>query len=233
MLSWFEQLAVSDNIVHVAAMLYLAGFLFRNQLILRLLIIAGDFVYILYFYFAPATPLWGGIFWSAMFTLVNAVMIALIAADRLHFRLDANERKLFDMLEDLTPGQFRKFVHAGRYEVATARKIIAMERKPMDRLYFVLDGNISVEKSGRRAFSDSRTFIGEVAFLLASPSPATVTLEQGCSYFVWNVKPLHRLLQGKPALQSALSAVMNKKLACKVATAGVMMDTVVLGNRLR
>ena len=53
----FEQLLVSKNIVHVAALLYLVGFLFRDQLILRGLILVGDLVYILYFYFAPESPL--------------------------------------------------------------------------------------------------------------------------------------------------------------------------------
>jgi len=80
-----EALFTSDNIVHIGAMLYLAGFLFRNQLILRGLIIAGDFVYILYFYFAPDVPLWGGIFWSVMFTVVNLAMMGSIAADTMHF----------------------------------------------------------------------------------------------------------------------------------------------------
>lgn len=70
-----ESLVASENIVHVGAMLYLAGFLFRNQLILRGLIVAGDLVYILYFYFAPDIPLWGGIFWSILFTVVNLAMI--------------------------------------------------------------------------------------------------------------------------------------------------------------
>jgi hypothetical protein len=87
-----EGLFASENIVHVGALLYLAGFLFRNQLILRGLIIAGDFVYILYFYFAPDVPLWGGIFWSVMFTVVNLAMIGLIIADTLHFNLTANEK---------------------------------------------------------------------------------------------------------------------------------------------
>ena len=44
-----DDIWVSGNIVHIGALLYLAGFLFRNQIILRSLIIVGDFVYILYF----------------------------------------------------------------------------------------------------------------------------------------------------------------------------------------
>jgi hypothetical protein len=102
------------------------------------LIILGDFVYILYFYFAPETPLWGGIFWSVMFTVVNAVMIALIVVDKIHFKLDANEMKLFDLLEDLTPGQFRQLLKAGRQEVSSGQKIITREHMPQTDLYFVL-----------------------------------------------------------------------------------------------
>jgi hypothetical protein len=90
-----DGLFASGNIVHVGALLYLAGFLFRNQLILCGLIIAGDFVYILYFYFAPEVPLWGGIFWSVMFTVVNLAMISLIVADTMHFNLTANEKSFF------------------------------------------------------------------------------------------------------------------------------------------
>ena len=74
-------LFVSKNIVHVAALLFLLGFLSRDQFILRGLVLLGDLLYVLYFYFAPDEPLWGGIFWSAMFTIVNIAMIWLIFFD--------------------------------------------------------------------------------------------------------------------------------------------------------
>ena len=37
--------------------------------------------------FRPEVPLWGGIFWSAVFTLVNGVMIARVIVDRTKFRM--------------------------------------------------------------------------------------------------------------------------------------------------
>ncbi len=46
-------LFVSKNIVHVAALLFLLGFLSRDQFILRGLVLLGDLLYVLYFYFAP------------------------------------------------------------------------------------------------------------------------------------------------------------------------------------
>ena len=226
----FEQLFVSKNIVHVAALLYLLGFLFRDQLILRGLILLGDLVYILYFYFAPEEPLWGGIFWSAMFTIVNVTMIWLIFFDEVHFSLRANERKLFDLLENLTPGQFRKLLKAGRQEVATSPIAITKENEPLHQLYFIVDGKMTIDKGGHRMVSESKTFVGEIAFLLSRPATATVTLEAGCHYCVWDSKALHAALNGNPALRTALSAAMNRKLAEKVAQAGVLTD--VIGDTL-
>ena len=229
--TFVSDLAVSGNIVHLGALLYLAGFLFRNQLVLRSLIVAGDFVYMAYFYLAPDIPLWGGIFWSVMFTLVNLWMIGLILADRMHFSLSGQERKLFRLLEDLTPGQFRQFVRASRFEMAPARRIIAWEGKRLEKLYFVIDGNVTIEKRGRSEFTGSKTFFGEDAFLLAMPSAITVTLEPGCQYFVWNTRTLKALLLSNHALNTALGRVLNKKLAHKIVKASVIMDTVVVSGR--
>jgi CRP-like cAMP-binding protein len=226
----FEQLLDSKNIVHVGALLYLCAFLFRDQLILRGLILLGDLVYILYFYFAPEVPLWGGIFWSAMFTIVNVVMVWLIFFDEVQFSLPANDRKLFDLLVDLTPGQFRKLLKAGRQEVAASPIVITRENKPLHQLYFITDGKVTIEKGGRRMISEAKTFIGEIAFLLSRPATATVTLEPGCHYCVWDSKALHAVLNGNPALKTALSAAMNRKLAEKVAQAGVLTD--VIGDTL-
>ncbi|MEP7173788.1 MAG: cyclic nucleotide-binding domain-containing protein [Aestuariivirga sp.] len=220
----FEQLFVSQNIVHVAALLFLLGFLSRDQFILRGLVLLGDLLYILYFYFAPESPLWGGIFWSAMFAIANVAMIWLIFLDEVQFSLRADERKLFDLLADLTPGQFRKLLKAGRQEVAAAPVVITTENEPSSKLYFIIDGKITIGKGGQRTVSEGKTFIGEIAFLLARPATATVTLEPGCHYCVWDSKTLHAVLNSNPALRTALSAAMNRKLAEKVAQAGVLTD---------
>ncbi|MCX7347651.1 MAG: hypothetical protein NTU78_18325 [Alphaproteobacteria bacterium] len=219
-----EHLLISENIVHIGALLYLAGFLFRDQLILRGLIIAGDFVYVLYFYFAPDVPLWGGIFWSTMFTIVNVGMIALIVADKMHFRLDHNEKRLFELLQDLSPGQFRQFLKIGREEIAASHLAITQEGKPLEEIFFVLDRSIMIEKKGTRAVTHSDTFIGEIAFLLAQPATATVTLEPGTPYFVWNTNKLRRLMLARPEIGTSLSLAMNKKMAQKIAVGGVLHD---------
>ena len=89
---------------------------------------------------------------------------------------------------------------------------------------------MTIEKGGHRMVSEAKTFIGEIAFLLSRPATATVTLEPGCHYCVWDSKALHAVLNGNPALKTALSAAMNRRLAEKVAQAGVLTD--VIGDTL-
>ena len=127
-----EVLFAKENIVHVGATLYLVGFLFRDQIMLRAFVIAGDLVYISYFYFAPDMPLWGGVFWSAVFTLVNVVMIARIVADRTQFRMSAEERQLFSLLGTLSPGEFRRLIRLGRWRTAIEATVLAVEDRPLD-----------------------------------------------------------------------------------------------------
>jgi hypothetical protein len=221
-----DDLMNSDNIVHLAALFYLSGFLFRNALLLRSLIIVGDIIYILYFYFAPETPLWGGVFWSAMFCAVNLWMIGQILLDKATYSLKPDELKLFTMMGEFTPGQFRKLIRLGKFERTQMRKPISRENRPMDRLYFVLEGTITVEKRGKRAFADSKTFIGEDAFLLGGPTASSVILEPGTQYFVWNVVALRRLLASDEATKVAMTHVLNRVLVHKVMKASVLRDTV-------
>ena len=216
-----------ENIVHIGALFYLAGFLFRDALILRSLIIAGDFVYMLYFFFAPATPLWGGIFWSTLFVLVNLWMIGLIIAERMDFRLSGKEEHLRKLLSGLSPGQFRSLLKlAGQGEVISPM-VITWEGRPLDRLYFVLNGQLDIEKNGQRARTEAETFVGEIAFLLQRTATATVTLEPGCSYFVWKSEALRKLLAARPDLNTSLTSAMNRHLAEKLAQAVISLESIV------
>ena len=124
-----------------------------------------------------------------MFTIVNVGMIALIVADKMHFRLDHNEKRLFELLQDLSPGQFRQFLKDQQEEIAASHLAITEEGESLEEIFFVLDRSIIIKK-GTSAVTHSDTFIGEIAFLLAQPATATVTLEPGTPYFVWNTNKL-------------------------------------------
>ena len=102
----------------------------------------------------------------------------------------------------------------------TCRRDQADRREPpLDRLYFVLDGEIALEKSGKRIAIEPGIFIGEVAFLLGRPASATVIVGPGARYVVWETGHLRRLLLRAPSLSIALSSALNRDMATKVARA--------------
>src|SRR5262245_18123214 len=213
-----QALFVKENIVHIAAALYLVGFLFRGQIMLRTFVIAGDLVYISYFYCAPEVPLGGGVFLSAIFMLGNVAMIARVVAGRTSFRMNGEERQLFDLLGTLSPGEFRQLIRLGRWRTATETTVLAEQDQPLEQLYYVLDGNIAVEKSGcAPRLIGPHAFIGEVAFLLHQPASATVTLSPGARYVTWDRAALCREQLRAPSLAVALSAALNRDMAAKVA----------------
>lgn len=214
-----ETIMTTQNFVHAAAALQLVGFLFRDQIILRAFIILGSIVYILYYLLAPDVPLWGAMFWSAIFIGVNVVMIARIAADRTHFAISEDERRLFVALGTLTPGEFRRFMRVGTWMTADARTALTEEGKPLDRLYYVFVGAALGTKGTTRFSIDPPVFIGEVAYLLSSPASATVAVEAGTRYIAWDTAKLHRLMLSAPSLRIALGAALNKDMAAKVARA--------------
>jgi hypothetical protein len=212
-----QHILVGDNIVHIGAALCLAGYLFRDQVMLRALVVLGDLVYILYYIVAPARPLWGGVFWSAVFVLANAWMMARIIADRTEFSMREEERELHGLLGVLTPGEFRRLVARGTWQVAAERTTITRENQHLARLFYVMDGRIEVEKAGKRFQILPPTFIGEVAFLTGHPASATVTVAAGARYMVWDTATLRRLQRRAPSLGAALGAALNRDMAIKVA----------------
>jgi hypothetical protein len=217
--SVFSHIFVGENLVHIAAAIYLAGFLFRDQIMLRGLVIVGDFVYTAYYLFAPAEPLWGGALWSVVFIVVNTVMISRIIADRAHFGLSDDELRLFRKLDTMTPGEFRRFMRMGGWRTAAAPTVLTQENKPVECLYFILDGTATIEKSGRTTPIDAGVFIGEIAFLLTQPASATVTVAPHSRYVVWDAGALRRMLIRSPSLRIAFNAALNRDMAMKVARA--------------
>jgi hypothetical protein len=214
-----DHVVVEENIVHLGAFLYLAGFLCRDQLQLRGFIVAGDIVYILYFYLAPASPLWGGIFWSVVFTLANLAMIGRILSDRSVYGMTEDDRRLHGLLDTLTPGEFRRLMRAGHWNRADGDVAITLEGQPLHRLAYVIDGTITVEKAGHSFTIAPPTFIGEVAFLTDRTASATVSLSAGARYVTWDMARLRQVLLRSPALRIGLGAAFNRDMAEKVARA--------------
>jgi CRP-like cAMP-binding protein len=206
------------HIVHVGAMLHLVAFAFRNQLVLRGFAIAGSFAYSLYYLVgAGETALWSPMFWSVMSILINIVLIIIIVGDSRQSGFSDDELKLFRKLDKLSPRDFRHIARAGKWHRAAGETVLTEEGKPLNSLYYVLDGTVAVEKAGRIITPGANLFVGEIAFLLGRQATATVKIGAGSQYIEWRGQDLHQLFKKQPALKGTFASLLNADMAEKVA----------------
>lgn len=205
-------------LVHFASFFFIAGFLVRNQLILRIMLLIGTASYILYYAIAPGGPLWEAILASVLQGLANGVVILMILLDRTTFRLDDEERNMFQRIGTLSPGEFRQLLRRGEWVAGDGATPITEEGKEVRHLYYVLVGDSTVRKGEKRFTIPSGNFVGEVAYTLGTPASATVVPAEGARYMRWAHADMNRLERKAPAIRMALQRVLNRDMAAKVAS---------------
>ena len=98
-----------DYLVHAGALLFLMGFVVRDQLLLRGFIVIGTIFYVIYYLLLPE-PLWSALSWNSLFIIINCVMMFLIYSDRAKFSMTKEEEQLYGSFYTLSPGEFRKLM---------------------------------------------------------------------------------------------------------------------------
>jgi len=206
-------------LVHVGAVLYLVCFVFRNQILLRWFAIMGDFAYIAYYYGATDRPLWEAMFYAGMNIVINLVMISLLVRDQRQGSFGEKDLQLFRRFAPLSPGEFRRLMRGGSWKETDAVTQLTSEGGNPDKLFYVMEGEVEIDKGGRKITPESGIFIGEIAFLSRKPATATVTLRPGARYVAWEAETLRQQLESDGALQNSVMRLLNADLMAKVAKA--------------
>jgi hypothetical protein len=209
--------SVAQHLIHVGAILYLICFLFRDQIALRMFALAGDVAYTAYYYTAASQPLWEAIFWIIPNMGINIVMIALILRDRRMTMLSDDEMSLYQNLRGINPGQFRRLIKTGHWQRISETTTLTEEGQQLDKLHYVLHGDVEVDKAGRKIKVDPAVFIGELAFLRKKPATATVKVAPGAVVVSWPHAALAAITAKDEGLNNALALLLNADLAEKVA----------------
>lgn len=203
-------------LLHAGAVVYVIAFLFRDEALIRGFSVLGTLLYMGYYFWYPAEPLWDAIVTSTIFLGANVVVIFMILLERTTFRLGDDEKRLFEGFSTLTPGEFRKLLKRATWHQSDGSDTLTEAGVQPDRLFYVLDGDVLIEKDGTRfPVSDGR-FIGEIGFVLEGPATGTVRAPEGTRYVSWETADLQRLGRKKPAIGTALTALLGKDLARKL-----------------
>ena len=204
-------------LVHIGALFYVAGFLVRDELILRLLVLGGTGFYILYYAFHPETPLWDAIITTTILGSANLLILAIITFERTTLALSDDEKKLYQAFDTLSPGQFRKILKKAKWQTANGGESLTEEGKPLNTLYYLFDGQAEIKKGRKKFKVPSGIFLGEIAFILGSEASASVQTEKDMRYVEWDHKDLRDVMSKSPNLHNAIIALFNKDLASKLA----------------
>ncbi len=204
--------------VHLAALCYVLGMLFRDQLILRGLVLLGTAFYITYYYLAADVPLWDAIFWSVMIGSSNLYVMGQIVLERTTFNMTANEKKLYETFSALCPGDFRKLLKITQWKQSDGNTPLVTEGVETENLYFVMDSPCRAQKNKTWFALKNSCFVGEVSYITSGRPTATVVVDSGGRYVVWNRADLEKLEHRTPSIAVALSKIMKTDLASKLAT---------------
>jgi hypothetical protein len=204
-------------LVYLAFAFDVAGFMARDELWWRMLMLIASGFYLIYYFFVVDQPLWDAIITNGILGAVNLAMIGVVIRERSTLGMGAETLDLFRLFPHLSPGQFRRMMRvADRIEVKGPETLVERHEHP-EHLFFVIDGPVTVDKGGELNQIAARTFIAEIAYLTGAPASATVRVDEGAIYLKWPTDKLRDLLHRAPALQTALIASINIDLAQKVA----------------
>ncbi len=206
-------------LVTLAGVLYALGYLFINQMVLRILVMAGSLSYIAYYYTAADEPLWDAIAITLLLMTANAIGMTNLLLRNATFTVPRGFSDIYPDFQPLLPGDFRKLMRLAKRRVLDEETIVTREGASLNHIYYVISGMPVVTKMGTSFPMAERIFVGEVAYLTGKGSAATTTLPAGAEVLEWDLAVLHRAAARKPQIKLALDAVISRDLARKVALA--------------
>ena len=207
-----------DLVIALAVALQVAGFLFRRQVVLRLLVMAGSVCYVVYYATVGDEPLWAAIAGSTLLIAANMFGLAALLLEQTAFALARDQRHLLAAFAPMRPGQLRRLLRLAAPRRIEAETALTAEGETPAHLHFVVSGPLSLGRRGGPAFViHGPCFIGEVAWLLGVPASATVAALPGAEVASWPVADLRRLARRSARLETALDAMIAQDMARKVA----------------
>lgn len=202
----------------LAVTFQLLGLITRNELWLRLLLLAGTFFYIGYYLTVGPAPLWEAVFASSLLALANIYALSFVLLDRSTLWMGAERRALLRHFPTLNPGQFRRIMQHASWHVVKEDRTICRQGEVPDGLVLLLDGEGVLQRNEKTSTLAPVRFIGEMSFLRGGGrgANATVILRAGSRYVMWNRAQLRRQMNNNKPLENALLALFNADLLEKL-----------------
>ena len=199
--------------------IYLAAFLAKKIVWLRLLTIAGNILVVPYFLYFNEPPLWNSIVWVTIYTSINLVMLFIIYLESRPIELSDLEQNIYNMtFKSLEPRVFKKLIDHGSLEELQPEVNFVTRDTELDSLMYVVEGEAEVVlKHGEHLIIPTGGFIGEQSFITGGKTSADVTTgKEAATILRWNSQVLRKYLANKETLKDHLDLIFTSDLIYKL-----------------
>ena len=204
---------------NTANIIFLAAFMAKKIVWLRLLTITGMMVSIPYYLYFLEAPMWNNIFWVCTYALINLVMLFIIYLESRPIKLSDLEQNIYDMtFKSLEPRVFKKLIDHGSLEEFHPEVVLVTRDSELDSLMYVVEGEAEVVlKHGEQLIIPTGGFIGEQSYITGEKTSADVkTGKEAAKIIRWNSEALRKHLAGKEVLKDNLDLIFTADLIHKL-----------------
>ena len=132
-------------LLNTGYIIFLAAFMAKKIVWLRLLTITGNIIVVPYFLYFHEKPLWNTIVWVGVYTVINLVMLFIIYLESRPIKLSDLEQKIYDMtFKSLEPRVFKKLIDHGSLEEFQPEVNLVTRDSELDSLMYVVEGEAEV-----------------------------------------------------------------------------------------
>ena len=198
---------------------WLAAFMTKKLVWLRLLTIAGNILVVPYYLYFIEPPLWNSIGWACTYILINLVMLFIIYLESRPIKLSDLEQNIYNMtFKSLEPRVFKKLIDHGSLEEFHPEVVLVTRDSELDSLMYVVEGEAEVVlKHGEHLIIPTGGFIGEQSYITGEKTSADVkTGKEAAKIIRWNSEALRKYLAGKEVLKDNLDLIFTADLIHKL-----------------
>jgi hypothetical protein len=203
--------------IHAANLLYLASYLVRDILALRVLTVVAGLT-LLPFYILRPDPIWVAVAWNALFLVINVFQIYRLLMERRPVRFTHTELALYRRAFRHMPERlFLRLLRLGRWESAPPDRCLVEQGASVSDLIVLSSGSVAVRVADTAvAELDAGRFVGEMSYMTSEPTSASVWTREPTEYVAWARAALERFFNDHPDARAGVQLAIGADLARKL-----------------
>lgn len=210
---------LTDLIGHIFNLIYIIGFIVKNMIWLRIVMIIGAVFEILYFVMIGDEQLWVSLFWCTVWILVNSIQLYFLLKEKILLKFNEKELLIYNLsFSILEKINFRKLLDISESITFEKDKILIEDSYELDKLIFITSGIAKVEfQDNSSTFLTDGNFVGEMSFITKELTTAKVVAVTNVECLVWQRERLEKLFVKYKEIEEGLNSIFNHDLVKKLA----------------